>query len=895
MPEYLAPGVYVEEVDAGTKPIEGVSTSTAGFIGVTQRGPVGGLPVLVTSFAEFRRRFGGYLPETPWGDSRFLAYAVQGFFENEGQRAYIKRVPGDGALPSRLSVQDAIVTRLRSDAAAGATSARLASLRGVTGGTNITLQDSSSGVALSQSRAVTTYDSNTGQVNWAGGLPAGFTAAGTSVTVRPPAGETMRVEARDPGRWGDDIRVMFEYTTPARSPLVSSVRHVLSATMAPQLTLATAPGPGNTTRAILGAGQAALVNVGDWVMITDATNRDFREITSKGPGVEQINWTAGVATDYTANPSTIQMITQARPLTLVAGPDPSVNPTQATLGAGEGVLVRTGDTVEFSAGGNRERRSITGVAGDVISWAVGEQINNDYTVAGSTVRMLTAVRAGDPWLLLPAVTGLLAGDAVTISGAGATENVTVDAGWNAADNPVPLDTGTPTTSSFLEGAAIGLTTAAVRAGTNAVRVQSGQSFYEGALVELDNGTNREFFTINTIAGNDITLSGPTVNSYQSTHFLRLAEFRMSVRYLNEAEAIDQRETFDGLSMSPNAGRRYFATVVNGGSDLVRVIDTAGPAVPFDVPSTTTGSWERLAGGDDGTAPIDDAFVGEDNGPGNRTGIQAMTDIDQVSIIAVPGKTSQFIQNALISHCELLMDRFAVLDPEPGLSIQEVQDFRNRYDTKYAALYYPWVTVRDPLVRDNRNVPPSGHMIGIYARTDVERGVHKAPANEVIRGILGLEAIVNKREQDILNPSPVNVNVLRDFRSSGRGLRVWGARCITSDTSWKYVNVRRLFIFLEESLDEGTQWVVFEPNDEPLWARVRQSVTDFLTRVWRDGALQGTVPEEAFFVRCDRTTMTQDDLDNGRLIMLIGVAAVKPAEFVIIRIGQWAGGTAVAEL
>jgi Phage tail sheath protein FI len=164
---------------------------------------------------------------------------------------------------------------------------------------------------------------------------------------------------------------------------------------------------------------------------------------------------------------------------------------------------------------------------------------------------------------------------------------------------------------------------------------------------------------------------------------------------------------------------------------------------------------------------------------------------------------------------------------------------------------------------------------------------------VIRGILGLELTVNKGEQDILNPK--NINVLRDFRADSRGYRVWGARCMTSDAAWKYVPVRRLFIFLEESIDQGTQWVVFEPNDEPLWARVRQSVTNFLTRVWRDGALMGATPEQAFFVKCDLTTMTQDDIDNGRLIMLIGVAPVKPAEFVIIRIGQKAGGASIDEL
>ena len=193
-------------------------------------------------------------------------------------------------------------------------------------------------------------------------------------------------------------------------------------------------------------------------------------------------------------------------------------------------------------------------------------------------------------------------------------------------------------------------------------------------------------------------------------------------------------------------------------------------------------------------------------------------------------------------------------------------------------------VRDPFLKRDVHLAPSGHLAGIYARVDVERGVHKEPANEVVRGIRfkdGFVRDVSKREQDLLNPR--NINALRNF--PGRGQRVWGARVLTSDASWKYINVRRLFIFVEESIDEGTQWVVFEPNDEPLWARVRATITNFLTTVWRSGALEGTKPEEAFFVKCDLTTMTQADIDNGRLICIIGIAPVKPAEFVIFRIQQ----------
>ena len=278
------------------------------------------------------------------------------------------------------------------------------------------------------------------------------------------------------------------------------------------------------------------------------------------------------------------------------------------------------------------------------------------------------------------------------------------------------------------------------------------------------------------------------------------------------------------------------------------------------------------------------FVGVDLGPGKRTGIQALEEIDEVAICFVPGMWDIDVRTALIIHCETLGDRFAILDPPPDLSVQQIEAFRSPIDTKYAALYYPWVEIRDPRPGGTRcRSPPSGFIAGIYARVDVARGVHKAPANEVAALDPRLSRRrITKREQDILNPQ--NINVLRAF--PGRGNRVWGARVLTSDAAWKYVTVRRLFLMIEESIDEGTQWVVFEPNDEPLWARVRQiGRRSFLTTQWRIGALQGATAEEAFFVACDRTTMTQDDIDNGRLICQIGIAPVKPAEFVIFRIQQ----------
>jgi phage tail sheath protein FI len=303
----------------------------------------------------------------------------------------------------------------------------------------------------------------------------------------------------------------------------------------------------------------------------------------------------------------------------------------------------------------------------------------------------------------------------------------------------------------------------------------------------------------------------------------------------------------------------------------------------------------LFGGDDNVAAMDDAiYRGADSTePAHRTGLYSLKNLLNVSLVAIPGQITAPLQQSIIDHCEDLRYRFAVLDgPAPADdTLVDVQNHRQQFDSHYAALYHPWLTIVDPfptspaLLRQYP-IPPSGHMLGIYARVDNDRGVHKAPANEVVRGIVGLTRYFTKGEQDILNPYPVNINIVRDFRPNNRALRVWGARCITSDNEFKYVNVRRLLIFLEDSIDRGLQWVVFEPNAEPLWASVRRSVINFLTTVWRNGALEGTSPDQGFFVKCDRTTMTRDDIDNGRLICVIGVAPVKPAEFVIIRIGLW---------
>ncbi|HLN89740.1 MAG TPA: phage tail sheath family protein [Candidatus Binatia bacterium] len=288
---------------------------------------------------------------------------------------------------------------------------------------------------------------------------------------------------------------------------------------------------------------------------------------------------------------------------------------------------------------------------------------------------------------------------------------------------------------------------------------------------------------------------------------------------------------------------------------------------------------------------DETIIGKDSGdPTQRTGLWAFNGFDEIKILAVPNGTNQKIQNAMIKHCERLKNCFAVLDPKKCATLDAIRNQRSLYNSSYAALYYPWIKIRHPETGKNLSIPPSGHICGIIARTDLQRGVHKAPANEVIEGVLGPEQQISKAQLDMLNP--LGVNCLREF--SGRGFRVWGARTTSNDPFWKYINLRRLFVYLEESIEKGTRWVVFEPDNEKLWARVKQIVSQFLTTVWKSGALMGTTPEQAFFVKCDRSTMTQDDIDNGRLVTLIGVAPTKPAEFVIFRIAQWQGGSAATE-
>jgi uncharacterized protein len=328
----------------------------------------------------------------------------------------------------------------------------------------------------------------------------------------------------------------------------------------------------------------------------------------------------------------------------------------------------------------------------------------------------------------------------------------------------------------------------------------------------------------------------------------------------------------------NGGSRCF--VVNVGAP--EGVATAPKAANTDKKDDKAPAQVVVGGGG-----RDGLFIGRDGGPGARTGLKCLDEVDEIAIILAPGQVSPAVQDALLSHCETRKDRFAILD-SPETIQGGVDKLPKPRDSKYGAYYFPWIQVYDP-DKGNIFVPPSGHIAGVYSRTDSERGVHKAPANEIIRGALGMKYNVSKGEQDLLNPKGINA-----IRFMNGAIRIWGARTLSTDPSWRYINVRRLFIMVESSIERATQWVVFEPNDHRLWKRVQRTIASFLTLLWRNGALMGTAPEQAFYVKCDDETNPPEVIDAGQLVVEIGLAPVKPAEFVIFRIGQMASGGGVEE-
>jgi Bacteriophage tail sheath protein len=757
MPEYLTPGVYIEEVETGPQPIEGVSTSITGAVGVTAQGPTSGKPVLVTSFAEFQNTFGGFVPEpaaslkNQWaldanegGQWWQFVLSVKGYFDNGGQQLYVKRVfaggggvPGMGATAASAKFWQGLTADIAQDVNATASTVKLSHLIDISVGKTLNFFTPGKANPLNAAPlAVTSYNAALNTVTF--NNPLGFSLkAGRDIAVIETrnggaANVTLNFTAKSLGGWGNSLLVRV-------APMVGGTFNIL-------------PDP-------------------------VAGGKSF---------------TTQLANDVAAGTVTIKV-------------------------------------VDASGFANGDHARISGQ----------EYVLANVNVAASTVDVSFAGH-----------NGILA----------------------AASSGTSVTRMRP----------------AAAAGAGTIHVSGASGIYDNAILQLDNGLKKDTVIVQTggVNGEVVTFLPVLANAYYEGHKVRVIEAEVDTQNVVN-NVILSSEVIQNLRLHDDKTSNFIVTGVNLRSTLVNV--QTAPAAGYSetdltkFPAALDNPWVSLQNGDDHLEQLTvEDFVGVDGGSGMRTGIQALEDMTDISICVVPGMWSQTIQSALINHCETLKYRFGILDPPDNLSIDGIIAFREPLDTEYAALYYPWVQVLDPSVIRNVDIAPSAHMAGIYAQTDIARGVFKAPANVEISMISKIAQDVNAREQALLNP--IGINALRYFPE--RGNRVWGARTLSSDSDWKYINVRRLFIYIEASIDNGTQWVVFEPNDQRLWARVIQTISNFLTTTWQSGALQGATADQAFFVQCGLgITMTQDDIDNGRLICVIGIAPVRPAEFVIFRIQQ----------
>jgi phage tail sheath protein FI len=961
MPEYLSPGVYVEEIELGPRPIEGVSTSTAGFVGVARRGPVN-YPRLVTSIGEYFRFFGNLLGES-YGDNRWLPYAVDGFFTNGGQRLYVVRVanlPPDGDTnpdPKQFALTAAAAIASRADASRrsltrpvepGASTLAPAFMTGLSIGSVVQVGEGADAEFVS----VTGFRDKEDEVTV---TPPVRGQHGASITVMQVSGKLTEL-ARIPANTADanDVRVSdrsqlranewvkiadgdrTEYLHlgaiagpgPGDAPVTPGLLHsheagtaatAAAAAVAATTTLGQAAGAGGAT---IELAATAGLSPDDWVVVAgNAATED--EAVCLGPLPAAAPFTVPVSPalrfDHNNANGVLKLTDGGTSTDLVAGIRLKAD---GGLIAGADVLIEDGASTEFV----RLQGAPTAPDFDVtlarsLRFAHPADAGVRHVDPPTQTTATTAATELGSRELTVTTAGLAADDVVELVSGAQTEYARITA-LDAAGTTVtvsrplryPHPNGTPVRRlagtigvtagparpdpTFfpepgswgndirvrVENATILATELAAAAGQGEPSLQlvTANGIELGTLLRLP---GNRYASVSRVEGNRVYLDGGVpAGGLQSGQPLSTLEFKLTVSWFG------LEETYDKLSLDPRHSR-HFARQVNATSLIVHVEGLGGGApTADDLP--LPGDWYP-GGGSDGADGIGAAtFAGKDNADADRrSGLFALLNVPGVSIVAVPGQHDPVVQRALIDHCESARYRFAILDGADAEPLDGIQVRRSLYDSKYAALYYPWVQVFDTLANRPVYTPPSGLVAGLYARTDAEVGVHRAPANAVLRQVSGPQFTITKGQQDILNP--IGINAIRAF--PGRGIRVWGARTISSDSLWRYVNVRRLFNFVERSIDEGTQYAVFMPNDLPLWNQLKGSVTAFLRTVWRSGALQGVKEEEAFFIKCGLgETMIQADIDAGRVLILIGIAPVKPAEFVVFRIGQKPGGSDVSE-
>ena len=853
MSKYLSPGVYIEEVSAGPKPIAGVPTSTAAFLGRAERGPVHA-PVRLTSWNDYVDRYGG------WLDEGFLPESVFGFFENGGSACFVVRSE-DGAEATRWAV------------------------RGSSGDTVFHAFASSPGAWGERLRLRVAPDADRGGGAFYGSpLTAGVTVEdGEAVHVEVAStsgaepGMTVRLRSRD-----GSAEVDAEITEIEDGALTLLPRD--DGTFAAGESWVFGLAPAGDDRISLSTGKG--IRRGDVVaaelpdgsrrtgLVIEARSRGMRldltladELSAAIPGAQFAPvrrwWKAdkrmagasmshgGIHFVESHAPPSSRGGDRARVVAsgLEAGFSAGSYGFEESVGAGEALLIRS--TVwlfRFEEEVSLSSPTLPELAGRYSFVPVGmelELVGND----GATVVRIR--RTGGGFTL---ESGDLDDDFDLVRAALEPDALTDGILVHSAEPP-----------SAGQRVEIGGEIVAIESVSSPEGAPS--DLYLVVLAEdLDPGTSLE-------PGHFLLWA------WQTTRVQPL-RFRVRVEKVDGGDVVDSEE-FGDLGLHPDHPR-YFAGdgVINEVSRYLTVgelLEESG----LDATHLPAGALHDRDG-QDGT--FTDAAL--------RSGLEALEAVEEPALVASPDAllleddlSRAAALNRVVSHCEK-MNRFAVLDlPDTG-DDQALLDFRLQYlDSTYAAAYAPFLKILNPRPKASRRVievPPSGYVLGTFARTDRERGVHKAPANEALRGVVGLARDYTRERQDALNPR--SVNLVRQFM--GRGIRIWGARNLTDDTQWRYVNVRRLFLFVENSIERGTQWVVFEPNNANTWLRVRVSAENFLDQLWRAGALQGSSPDEAYMVRCGLgTTMTQTDIDLGLLIVEVAIAAVRPAEFVVFRISH----------
>jgi phage tail sheath protein FI len=790
MPEYLAPGVYFEPVDASRGAITGIRTDIAGFVGIAERGPVD-TPVAVGSWEQFQSTFGGFIP------NGYMAYAVKAFFENDGQFCVVVRVAAEPVQTQTDKNAVQPVDRLAS---------LVASTAGFARGAMVTVRQTLSTQTIGAQPA----DRSASVVADVDGFASGGLvriSQGTQISWR-------RINAVDvPTKqlfWDEPVDAAYSLLAPISLQTSHQTDHLLRDVSGTQLTWER-PLEGYYSLAHpIGFETGAAVAAGE--LLDEGGNPTLR-IEAINPGT----WGSAIA---------------------------------IRVGRTSPAATRTAPVPQPS---NRSASIVESVVGFPLA---------------SLVRLYQPGTPGPSYRIV----------------------ARVDAARNLLHWDLPLD------------------------GT-----------YD--LTDAENGTR--------------PIACETI------------EFALSVYRVGEL-----CEAFSGLSLLEKHGSGFVGNVVNGGSRLIRVallppLPAALPskALASRLPNPKAPNLTRgvlaLRGGRDGIAALQPSdFVGS-AAADDKWGLRTLEDVDAVAIVAMPDilikpvppvetapqpqpqidpclpgtlpppvaapvppppseRAPSFsldqvaaVQDALIAHCEKLRDRIAVLDPplrsHPAemIDVAAIQSWRQRFDSKYAALYYPWVLVYDPLRLGGavvRAIPPSGHVAGLFARTDTEVGVHKAPANIELRWAQGITDDISADVQSILNP--LGINCIRNF--AGRGVRLYGARTVSSDAAWRYVNVRRLLMMIEEAVEDATQWAVFEPNDLGLRHALILSISSFLEALWQRGALVGSTADEAFFVKCDSENNPPTLADLGQLLVEVGVAPVVPAEFVVFRIGKTADTLEIRE-